>query len=125
MTKRSRFSYSETIAKLTEAMTGAGNTIFATVDQSAAAAGAGLTLRPTTLILFGNPRAGTPLMDAFPEVALELPLRVVVWEDADGVAVAYVTMSDIAARFGVTGMNALVAAIDAALEGLTGIVATV
>ncbi|MGA9419046.1 MAG: DUF302 domain-containing protein, partial [Candidatus Cybelea sp.] len=68
MTKGSRYSYSETLAKLTKAMTDAGNTIFATIDQAAAAAGVDMTLRPTALIVFGNPKGGTPLMDAFPLV---------------------------------------------------------
>ncbi len=81
MTKRSRYSYSETTAKLSKAMTDGGNTIFATIDQAAAAARVGLTLRPTTLIIFGNPKGGTPLMEAFPLVALELPLKLLVWEE--------------------------------------------
>ncbi|MFY9884690.1 MAG: DUF302 domain-containing protein [Candidatus Cybelea sp.] len=122
MTKRSRHSYPETLAILKEAVADAGNTIFASIDQSAAAAGAGLRLRPTTLLVFGNPNGGTPLMDAFPLVALELPLKLLVWADADGVSVAYEPMSEIAARYGVTGMDARVEAMDRALESLTNAV---
>lgn len=122
MTKRSRYSYPETLAKLTQAMTAAGNTIFATIDQAAAAAGVGLTLRPTTLIIFGNPRGGTPLMDAFPLVGLELPLKAMVWEENGSVNVAYEPMSEIAARYGVTGMDARIAAMDLALDGVTNAV---
>jgi uncharacterized protein (DUF302 family) len=120
MTKRSRYSYSDTIAKLTKAMTDGGATIFCTIDQSAAAAGVGLALRPTTLIVFGNPKGGTPLMEAFPLVALELPLKVLVWEENDSVNVAYVPLSEIAARYNVTGMDARIEAMDRALDTLTG-----
>jgi uncharacterized protein (DUF302 family) len=118
-TKRSRLSYSETVAALSKAITSAGNTVFATIDQSAAASEVGLTLRPTTLILFGNPKGGTPLMQAFPLVALELPLKILVWEDGGAVSVAYVPMSEIAERYGVTGMDDRIAAMNGALEKLT------
>jgi uncharacterized protein (DUF302 family) len=119
MTKRSRYSYSDTLARLTGAILGAGNTIFATIDQAAAAKDAGLELRPTSLIVFGNPKGGTPLMDAFPLVGLELPLKVLAWETDGGVDVAYVPVSNIAARYGVTGMDERVAAMDHALDALT------
>jgi len=119
MTKRSRYSYSDTIGKLTKAMTDEGATIFVTIDQSAAAAGVGLTLRPTTLIVFGNPKGGTPLMDAFPLTALDLPLKLLVWEEGGVVTVAYVPMSEIALRYNVMGMDARVAAIDRGLDALT------
>ena len=66
MTKPSRYPYSETIERLSKAIIDGGNTIFATIDQAAAAQTVGLPLRPTTLIIFGNPKGGTPLMDAFP-----------------------------------------------------------
>jgi uncharacterized protein (DUF302 family) len=104
-------------------MTQGGNTIFATIDQSAAAAGAGLTLRPTSLIVFGNPKGGTPLMDAFPLVALDLPLKLLVWEENGSVNVAYTPMAEIAARYNVTSMDAPIGAMDHALDALTNIVA--
>jgi uncharacterized protein (DUF302 family) len=107
---------------LEEGIAAGGNTIFATIDQAAAAQGAGMELRPTTLIVFGNPKGGTPLMNAFPLLALDLPLKLLVWEDGDGVKIAYVPMSEIAARYGVTAMEDRIAAIDAALERLTGAV---
>lgn len=120
--KQSRYSYSETLARLSKAIEDGGNTIFATIDQSAAALGAGLTLRPTSLLIFGNPKGGTPLMDAFPLVALELPLKLLVWEAHGSVSVAFVAMADVATRYGVTGMDARIAAMDRALETLTGMV---
>ncbi|HEX3369713.1 MAG TPA: DUF302 domain-containing protein [Candidatus Cybelea sp.] len=122
MTKRSRHSYQVTLSMLKERIAAGGNTIFAEIDQAAAAKEAGLHLRPTMLIVFGNPKGGTPIMDAFPLAALDLPLKLLVWEDGDGVAIAYVPMSEIAARYGVTAMEDRIAAIDAALERLTGAV---
>jgi uncharacterized protein (DUF302 family) len=67
-----------------------GLTVFARIDFSADAARAGLTLRPTGLVILGSPKAGTPLMIANPTVAIDLPLKVLAWEDAEGHAwVAY------------------------------------
>jgi uncharacterized protein (DUF302 family) len=117
--KTSRLSYADTIATLSKAITGHGNTIFATIDQAAAAAGVGLSLRPTTLIIFGNPKGGTGLMVAFPLSALDLPLKLLVWEDKGVVSVAYTPASEIAARYGVTGMDQLIANMDGALHALT------
>ncbi|MGA7356504.1 MAG: DUF302 domain-containing protein [Candidatus Cybelea sp.] len=122
MIKLSRYSYLETLARLTQAVTDAGNTIFAAIDQAAAAAGVGLTLRPTTLIVFGNPKGGTPLMNAFPLVGLDLPLKLLIWEEDGSVNVAYEPMSEIAARYAVTGMDARIAAMDHALDALTNAV---
>ena len=123
MVKKSRLSYSETIEHLSKTITGAGNTIFATIDQAVAAAGAGLTLRPTTLIIFGNPKGGTPLMDAAPLFALELPLKLLIWEENGAVNVAYTPLHEIAARYSLTGVDAPIQAIDRALEALTSSVA--
>ncbi len=123
MTKQSRYSYPETLERLSKAITDGGNTIFATIDQAAAAKTVGLALRPTALVIFGNPKGGTPLMDAFPLVALELPLKLLVWQDDDGVKIAYVTMSEIAARYGATGMDERIAAMDRAIDALTNTVA--
>jgi uncharacterized protein (DUF302 family) len=73
-----------TIAKLKTALATAGAIVFADVDQREAAQLAGLEMRRTRLVLFGNPKAGTPIMVANPHAALELPLRLVVWEDDTG-----------------------------------------
>jgi uncharacterized protein (DUF302 family) len=123
MTKQSRYAYAETIERLSDAIADAGNTIFSTIDQSAAAAAVGLSLRPTSLIVFGNPKGGTPLMDAFPLVGLELPLKFLVWEDNGRTSLAFVPMSEIAARYGVTEMDTRIGAMDAALEALSAAVA--
>ena len=119
---QSRFPFSQTIDRLVRAITQAG-TLFATIDQAAAATGAGLTLRPTTLLVFGNPKAGTALMEAFPLCALDLPLKLLVWEADDAVYVAYVPPAEIAARYDISGMDALLGAMEHALASLTGSVA--
>jgi uncharacterized protein (DUF302 family) len=121
--RRSKYGYDETIERLTATLRNAGNTVFATIDQSAAAQTAGLSLRPTTLIVFGNPKGGTPLMAAFPDVALELPLRLVVWEQDGEVKVVATQMAAIAQRYGVTGFDAQIAAIDGAVTTLLDTVA--
>jgi uncharacterized protein (DUF302 family) len=123
MTKRSRLPYNQTLETLKDAIVKGGNTVFASIDQSAAAESVGMTLRPTTLIVFGNPKGGTPLMAAFPLVALELPLKILVWEESGGVNVAYVPMSEIAARYGVMGIDARIEAMDRAIDSLVQTVA--
>lgn len=81
---RSRYDFDLTINRITQALTARGITIFADIDQAKAAARAGTTLRPTPLILFGNPKVGTPIMAANPHAALELPLKALVWQDEQG-----------------------------------------
>ena len=121
--KRSRYGYSETIARLSKAIADAGIKIFDTVDQTAAAASVGLTLRPTTLLVFGNPKAGTLFMQAFPLIGLDLPLKLLIFQEGDVVSVAYVPFSAIAARYGITGMDPQIASIDRALDTLVSSVA--
>jgi uncharacterized protein (DUF302 family) len=80
----SHHSVDETLERLNGLIRAAGVTVFALVDHSGEAAKVGLTMRPTKLLIFGNPRSGTPLMIASPSIAIDLPLKVLVWEDADG-----------------------------------------
>ena len=97
----SRFSVDETIERLAAAVAAAGNTVFARFDHAQNANDAGLTLRPTKVLVFGNARAGTPLMQAVPEVAIDLPLRFVAWQGADGTTrLAWNDPLYLAARFG-------------------------
>jgi uncharacterized protein (DUF302 family) len=118
--KTGRYAFADTVARLKAAIHDAGSTLFAEIDQRAAAESAGLALRPTTLLIFGNPKGGTALMDAFPPIALDLPLKVAVWEENGTVQVAYTALSVVAERYGVTGKETLVAALDQALETLAG-----
>ena len=94
----------ETLARLDGVVGTAGLTVFARIDFSGDAARAGLTMRPAQLLVFGNPKAGTPLMVAAPSVALDLPLKALVWEDAEGhVWVSYNTPAYLKERHGVPG----------------------
>jgi uncharacterized protein (DUF302 family) len=85
-TVRSAFGVSDAIARIERAVTAAGMKVFARIDQAAEAHAVGLTMRPAIVVLFGNPKAGTPLMAARPTVAIDLPLKALVWEDAAGTA---------------------------------------
>ena len=98
VTKRSPRSVSETVARFTDMLSGKGVRIFAVIDQADAAREVGLELRETVLVLFGNPKAGTPVMAASPLAALDLPLRVVVWADGQQTLVSYPATSALAAR---------------------------
>jgi uncharacterized protein (DUF302 family) len=73
----------ETLAQLETVVQAKGLTILARIDHSGDATKAGLSMRPTQLLIFGNARAGTPLMVASPGVAIDLPLKALVWQDAD------------------------------------------
>lgn len=89
-----------TVARLVELLAEQGLTLFACVDQAEEARKVGLDLRPTTLVVFGSPAAGTPVMDAAPLAALDLPLKVLVWEDGDRTLVSYVSPAALAERWG-------------------------
>jgi uncharacterized protein (DUF302 family) len=84
VTRISTYSVTETLDRLEAALGQKGIKIFARIDQQAEAINAGLTLRPTQLLVFGNPQAGTPLMTAFPALALDLPLKALAWETEGG-----------------------------------------
>lgn len=74
----------ETMDRLVAAVTSRGMAVLARVDHAAAAAQVGMALRPTEVVLFGNPRAGTPLMQAVQTMGIDLPLKALVWQDAAG-----------------------------------------
>lgn len=82
--KASSHSVDETVEKLKGILQTKGVTLFALVDHSGEAEKAGLKMRPTKLLIFGNPKGGTPVMVAAPSAAIDLPLKILVWEDAGG-----------------------------------------
>jgi uncharacterized protein (DUF302 family) len=84
VTLRSNNSVERTIEKIETALKAKGVKLFALVDHSGEAEKAGLSMRPTKLLIFGNPKGGTPLMVASPSVAIDLPLKILVSEDNDG-----------------------------------------
>jgi uncharacterized protein (DUF302 family) len=115
VTKLSGQSVAGTVARLTGLITAKGMRLFAVIDQSAEARQVGLALRETTLVLFGSPAAGTPVMAASPLAALDLPLKVLIWADEGQTKVSYYAPAALAARHHLTtdlaaslaGINAL------------------
>jgi uncharacterized protein (DUF302 family) len=100
ITLPSRYAPNETMDRLSAAVTNHGMTVIARVDHAGAAAKAGMDLRPTELLIFGNPRAGTPLMQAAQTIGIDLPLRALVWQDeAHATWVTYVDPLWLAGRY--------------------------
>jgi uncharacterized protein (DUF302 family) len=117
----SAVSFDSTLARLERAATARGIAIAAKVDHAAAARRANLSLRPTTLVIAGNPAAGTPLMQADQTMGVELPLRFLVWQGEDGKArVSYDPIKAIAARHSVTGRDELLTRMTGAIEAIVG-----
>lgn len=116
VTKASPRSVADTVSRLTALVAAKGMKVFAVIDQAAEARLVGLELRETTLVLFGSPAAGTPVMAAVPLVALDLPLKVLVWQDGDRVTVSYIAPAALAAH---RGLPADLATNLAGIDGLT------
>ena len=116
ITKVSPRTVAETVARFTASAEAKGLRVFAVIDQAAEARQAGLALRDTVLVVFGNPAAGTPVMAAAPLAALDLPLKFAVWDDGGQTKVSYVAPEAIAARY---GLDSALAANLAAIGPLT------
>jgi uncharacterized protein (DUF302 family) len=99
VTKLSPRPVAETVTRLTAMVAEKGMRLFAVIDQSAEARQAGLTLRETVLVMFGNPAAGTLVMEAAPLAAVDLPLKVLIWADAAQTKVSYTSPAALAARY--------------------------
>jgi uncharacterized protein (DUF302 family) len=84
ITMKSAFDPKETMKRLEAEVHGRGLTVFAHVDHAAGAAAVGMPLRPTDLLIFGNARGGTPLMQAVQTIGIDLPLKALVWQDEAG-----------------------------------------
>ena len=82
--KPSNHSVDETVEKLKNILQSKGITLFALIDHSGEAEKVGMKMPPTKLLIFGNPKGGTPLMLAAPSIAIDLPLKILVWQDAQG-----------------------------------------
>jgi uncharacterized protein (DUF302 family) len=109
----------ETMDRLVAEIRAKGMNVFARIDHAASAAEVGLKLRPTELILFGNARAGTPLMQSVQTVGIDLPLKVLVWEDTAGKTwLSYNEPSWIARRHGVRNAEQVVSKMGAALSAI-------
>jgi uncharacterized protein (DUF302 family) len=99
MTKISPRSVTDTVSRLTGILSANGLKVFGVIDQSAEATQVGMQLRETTIVLFGNPAAGTPVMAAAPLAALDLPLKVLIWDDDGQTKVTYYGPEALAARY--------------------------
>jgi uncharacterized protein (DUF302 family) len=120
-TKVSPRSVAATVSRLTGILSARSMKVFAVIDQSEQAREAGLRLRETTLVIFGSPAAGTPVMDAAPLAALDLPLKILIWADGGRTNVTYYSPAAIAARHGLDSeLAAKLAGIDPLTDALIG-----
>ena len=99
VTKISPRSVADTVTRFAGILGAKGVRVFDVIDQAAAAREVGQQLRDTTLVIFGSPAAGTPVMVAAPLAALDLPLKVLIWDDAGQTKVTYVAPAELAARY--------------------------
>lgn len=118
--KDSSHDFATTVKRLTSEIEKRGAKVVATVDHAAAAKRQGISLRPTTMIMFGNPLLGTPLMQDKQSAGIDLPLRIVVWKNADGdVQIGYWPPSQIAESHGLSGVSHVTDKMTAALGAIT------
>ncbi len=109
VTKPSPRSVGDTVARFVDLLGSKGLKVFAVIDQRAEARAVGLDLRETTLVIFGNPAAGTGVMEAVPLAALDMPLKVLVWSEGDqGARVSYIDPAFLATRYGLSAEYARV-----------------
>ena len=101
-TKESPRSVEDTVSRLKGVLESKGVKLFAVIDHRGEAEAVGLELRDTKVVIFGSPLAGTPVMQAAPLVALDLPLKVLVWADGDQTKLSYTGPDELAARYGLS-----------------------
>ncbi len=119
VTKRSPWSVPDTVARLTTIVAARGIKLFAVIDHSGEAEAVGMRLRDTKLVIFGSPQAGTPVMQASPLAALDLPLKVLVWRDGLQTNLSYNEPATLAARYGLADeLASRLAAIDAITDAV-------
>lgn len=120
-TLTSKYSVKETLDRLSAILTKKGIRVMARVNHAAGAKAAGLKLAPTELLVFGNPKLGTPLMQANRMIGLDLPMKVLAWKGDDGkVMVAYTKPSVLQSRHAISGKDAIFGKMTKALGGLVG-----
>ena len=102
VTKLSPWSAADTLSRLLAVAAARGLKVFGVIDHSGEAKAIGLELRDTKVVIFGSPAAGTPVMLAAPTAALDLPLKVLVWDDEGQTKVSYTAPGTLAARYGLS-----------------------
>jgi uncharacterized protein (DUF302 family) len=119
VSKASRYSVPETVDRLATVLQSKGMTVFARIDHAAEAEKVGQKLRPTQLLIFGNPKGGTHLMVAAPTVAIDLPFKALAWEDADGkVLLGFNAPGYLKGRHGIKGKNEAIQALEKTLDAM-------
>ncbi len=119
ITKASPRSVEDTVTRFSALASEKGVKVFAVIDHSGEAEAVGLALRDTKLVIFGSPRAGTPVMQAAPLAALDLPLKILVWDDGGQTRVSYVAPAALAVRYALSAELApALGAIDALTDAL-------
>ncbi len=119
ITKKSPHSVEQTVAQFTKAAEGAGAKVFAVVDHQKGAKSVDAELAPATLVIFGNPKIGTPVMQGNIRAALDLPLRVLVFEENGETTIGYLKPQELKARYNVTGADPVFEKMTGALNKLT------
>lgn len=120
LVKQSAHSFADTVTRFETVVKDRNLTIFAKIDHAAGAAGVGQDLRPTTLFIFGTPRVGAPLMQAGQTVGIDLPMKALVYQDADGaVFVATNDPASLAERHHLEGVDQVLSRVSGALAGIT------
>ncbi|MBE9136979.1 DUF302 domain-containing protein [Nodosilinea sp. LEGE 07088] len=118
--KPSPYSVEETESRFIQTLESQGLNVFATVDHAQNAAGAGLELPPTRVVIFGNPKAGTPLMQCQQSIGIDLPQKLLIFQDEQGVQIAYNDPRYLGGRHRLEGCGArVIANVAEALNGLT------
>ncbi len=117
--KESSASVADTVKRLTAAIEGAGAKIVAVVDHAAGAEAVGAKIPAATLVIFGNPKLGTPIIAASPQAGIDLPVRVLVWDDGGKTKIGYTDPAALKERHGIEGADEALAAMTGALEKLT------
>ena len=126
ITIRSSYGPQDTMNRFEAEVRAKGMTVFARIDHAAGAAAVGLSLRPTELLIFGNAKGGTPLMQSMQTIGIDLPLKALVWQDASGGTwLSYNDPSWLAKRHGLgheveATVGAMAAALDAMARTATG-----
>ena len=119
VSKPSPWTVGETVSRLRDVIESKGLKLFAVIDHSGEAEAHGLALRDTKVVVFGNPVAGTPVMQARPLAALDLPLKVLVWDDDGQTRLSYVSPTELATRYDLDAeLAARLAGIDAVTDAV-------
>jgi uncharacterized protein (DUF302 family) len=121
LTKSSPLSVADTVDRISAIVAERGIKLFAVIDHSGEAQANGLELRDTKVVIFGSPRAGTPVMQSAPLAALDLPLKILVWADGDQTKLSYTPPSELAARYALSDeLAARLGGVEAVVNAVVG-----